>query len=123
MKLNTMNDPFEGQTYSGDDGVEYGVGKLVSYAEDNMSPVRIPMSKLVHNIDPENGVSADEPIGSSAFHKRAMKASLKHPVLLFNDGKKLWVIDGTHRIFKADKLGKTSLAAYVFYEFPLDARV
>lgn len=115
MKLKTLFESFKNQTYSYDDeGPEYSVPKLYEYAQEHMPLISVPTELLVHNIKVEDGVSADEPVDSPAFRRRAMKSDLSYPILVHKIDGKYWSIDGAHRIMKADEFKKKYMKAYVF---------
>lgn len=115
MKLTRLSESFNKQTYSyAHEGPEYSVPLLYRYAQEHMGIISIPTDLLVHNVRVESGVSADEPVDSPAFRRRAMQSDLSYPILLHKIDNKYWAIDGNHRIMKADEFKKKYMKAYVF---------
>lgn len=115
MRLSKLTESYENQTYSYEEaGPEYSVPKLYAYAQNSMPLISIPTEQLVHNIKVEDGISADEPVDSPAFRRRAMKSELSYPILVHKIDGKYWAIDGAHRIMKADEFKKKYMKAYVF---------
>jgi hypothetical protein len=115
MHLSNLYESFDKQTYSYEKaGPEYSVPVLYKYAQEHMALVSLPTETLVHNIKVEDGISADEPVDSPAFRRRAMKSDLAYPILVHKIDGKYWAIDGSHRIMKADEFKKKYMKAYVF---------
>ena len=115
MRLSDLLESFERQTYSfAKEGPEYSVPKLYQYAKQKMPLINVPLEHLVHNIKVEGGISADEPVDSPSFRRRAMKSDLAYPILVHKIDGEYWVIDGAHRIMKADEFKKKYMKAYVF---------
>jgi len=103
------------QVFTGDDGVDYHVGRLASHARKHMEPVRLPVAKLKHNLVGDSALSADEPLWNKAFRKRAKRSHLKHPLLVQRDADgDHWIMDGAHRLGKAIVRGHKHVNAYVF---------
>jgi hypothetical protein len=115
VKLISLSESYERQTYSyAKEGPEYSVPKLYQYAKNSMPLVSVPLEHLVHNIKVEDGISADEPVDSPRFRRRAMKSDLAFPILVHKIDGKYWAVDGAHRIMKADEFKKKYMKAYVF---------
>lgn len=103
---------FEGQTWSGSDGVEYSVPRLMAWAK-LIVPLR-PLEVAEFAGDFEEGRHwSDEPDFSPEFVNRANSTDLSYPVLIgIGDGDHV-IIDGRHRIFKALQSGRPTLPAYI----------
>ena len=107
-----------GQTWGAGEGAsyrEYHVGKLAAHAQKHMKPVTIPVKSLKHNLIGNDVLSADEPLWSKAFRRRAKRSHLKHPLMLHRDSEgQHHVIDGAHCLAKAITKGHEHVHAYVF---------
>ena len=115
MRLSNLSESYDRQTYSyAKEGPEYSVLKLYQYAQQKMPLINVPLEHLVHNIKVSSGISADEPVDSPAFRRRAMKSDLSYPILVHKIDGRYWAIDGAHRIMKADEFKKKYMKAYVF---------
>jgi hypothetical protein len=96
MKLSILYEGFEGQVFSGNDGIRYSIEKIYKILE-NRKPTQIPVKKLAHNLEE---AEADEKIGSESFKQRAQNAKML-PILVQHDNGELWVMDGLHRLWNA----------------------
>ena len=113
MPANVHDDHWRGQSFGFDETEEWSVPELITWAEDNIQPRRLPVARLAaDNIDDDIG-QADEPLDSPEFHDRAMASSLEYPIIVINDGGELTVADGLHRLFKARELGEKTISAYI----------
>jgi len=108
-----MSEHWRGQSFGFDETEEWSVPELITWAEDNISPRGLLVAGLAaDNIENDAG-QADEPLDSPAFHHRAMASDLEYPIIVINNGGKLIVADGLHRLFKARELGERVISAYV----------
>ena len=113
MPANVHDDHWRGQSFGFDETEEWSVPELITWAEDNIQPRRLPVARLAaDNIDDDIG-QADEPLDSPEFHDRAMASSLEYPIIVINDGGELTGADGLHRLFKARELGEKTISAYI----------
>lgn len=115
------DDHWRGQSFGFDETEEWTVPELITWAEDNIQPRRLPVARLAaDNISDDIG-QADEPLDSPEFHDRAMESSLEFPIIVINDGGELTVADGLHRLFKARELGEKTISAYIIDREDLDS--
>lgn len=107
MKLFEMHS-FHGQTWSGDDGVEYDVPKLVDWARRVTKVVDVLIADLV------GGGGSDEPDDSPEFAARAALSDLNYPILVGRDRSgRLHVMDGRHRVHKAVNQKRDAVPAFI----------
>jgi hypothetical protein len=107
------------QTYSGDDGIEFDVGRLSAFAIENLTARELLVSELLHNLIGPDALSADEALWSRDFRRRSKRAHLKYPLLLTRDSDgRLGIIDGAHRLAKAILKSHESVTAYIFETIP-----
>jgi len=74
----------------------------------------IPIKRVIHELKPTKWERGEERPGTKEFIKRANKADLKYPIIVFR-GKagKLFVMDGVHRIWKANKDKRKTIKAHI----------
>jgi len=102
---------FQDQTYSDGSG-EWSVGEILRFVMHR--PIRhILIRTLLHNFEPDQLVTTDEPFESPEFIERAEAADLSYPIIIIRYDDGLWVADGLHRLWKAKSLGRTNIAAFV----------
>lgn len=108
-----------GQVYSGDDGIEFDVGRLSAFAVENLTARELPVSELLHNLIGPDALSCDEPLWSRDFRRRSKRAHLEYPLLLTRDSDgRLGIIDGAHRLAKSILKSRETVTAYVFETIP-----
>jgi transposase-like protein len=103
---------FHDQTYSDDEGT-YKVPDIFNYAKKHEKIKKIPISKLLHNLDPSPHESGDELPGSPEFIERAKKADLSYPIVVVKYPDGWFIADGVHRLWKAKDEGLKSMRGYV----------
>lgn len=116
MRLSLLYESLEGQTWSGDDGIEYSAPKLVAWARSITKPRPLELAEFADEFR-EGRHHSDEPDLSPEFIRRAERTDLSFPVLVATSPSGYVIIDGRHRIFKALRAGLTTIPAYVV---PLD---
>jgi hypothetical protein len=107
----------EGCTYSDNSG-EYPVGDLLYFADKNKETEEMLVQWLLPLLE---NTDTDEAVGSKAFHDRSMKADLKYPILILRelDGS-LSVMDGLHRLYKANWLKNKIIKVKIIERSELD---
>jgi len=86
---------------------------LYDYVKDK--PVHdISIKKLLHELKPTPWEKGEERPGTKEFIKRAKATNLKYPIIVFkiNSGK-LLIMDGVHRIWKANEAGHKTIKGYI----------
>jgi len=58
-------------------------------------------------------MSTDEEVGTQAFIERALDADGRWPILVLRHERRLHVMDGFHRLWKAQHLGRPDIGARV----------
>ena len=99
--------------FEGGERVNWNVAGFHHHAKGlGIKSQRIPIKKFSRYLKNQD-VKADEPRDSPEFKARAMKASLRHPILVSKHPEGLNVVDGLHRLYKAENLGKSHIHAIV----------
>lgn len=103
---------FTEQTFSDDTGA-WAVPDLLAAAQSRR-PKKLSVAELAAQNLGDDDSRADEPVGSPEFIARAEVADLRFPILVvkYANGK-LLIADGLHRLWKAQKLGRELISAYV----------
>ena len=95
-------------------GNRYNVEMLYKFAEASTEPEEIPVESLVKGF---YKTELDEPHWSDKFVERAQEADLSFPILVAQDNKKrLWVVDGNHRLGKAIMQADEFISGYIVQE-------
>lgn len=105
------------QTFSDSDG-EYSVADLLALAQRQPSQ-RIPMTDLLHNLEPSPYESGEELPGDPAFVARAQRSDRRHPGIAVKYPDGVFLADGVHRLWKANAAGKSTFPAYVLTQTQL----
>jgi hypothetical protein len=109
----------EDQTFSDNNGT-YSVPKIVHYATENKKIKEIPMSKLLHNLEPSPHESASELPNHPEFIERANQTDLKYPIIIVKYPDGLFIADGVHRLAKAHSLNHETIKAYTINQKELE---
>ena len=109
----------EDQTFSDNNGT-YSVPKIVNYAKENKKIKEIPMSKLLHNLEPSPHESGSELPGHPEFIERANQTDLKYPIIIVKYPDGLFIADGVHRLYKANSLNQKTMKSYVLNQNELE---
>jgi hypothetical protein len=109
----------EDQTFSDNNGT-YSVPKIVNYAKENKKIKEIPMSKLLHNLEPSPHESGSELPGHPEFIERANQTDLIYPIIIVKYPDGLFIADGVHRLYKANSLNQKTMKSYVLNQNELE---
>lgn len=109
----------EDQTFSDNNGT-YSVPQIVNYAEKNKKIKEIPISKLLHNLEPSPHEEGSELPGHPEFIERANQTDLKYPIIIVKYPDGLFIADGVHRLAKAHSLNHKTIKAYVLDQNELE---
>ena len=109
----------EDQTFSDNNGT-YSVPKIVNYATENKTIKEIPISKLLHNLEPSPHEEGDELPGHPEFIKRTELTDLKYPIIIVKYPDGLFIADGVHRLAKAHSRNHQTIKAYVLDQSELE---
>ena len=109
----------EDQTFSDNNGT-YSVPQIVNYAEKNKKIKEIPISKLLHNLEPSPHEEGSELPGHPEFIERANQTDLKYPIIIVKYPDGLFIADGVHRLAKAHSLNHETIKAYVLDQDELE---
>ena len=109
----------EDQTFSDNNGT-YSVPKIVNYATENKTIQNIPMSELLHNLEPSSHESGSELPGHPEFIQRANQTDLKYPIIIVQYPDGLFIADGVHRLYKAHSQNKKTMKSYVLNQNELE---
>ena len=109
----------EDQTFSDNNGT-YSVPKIVHYATENKKIKEIPMSKLLHNLEPSPHESGSELPNHPEFIERANQTDLKYPIIIVKYPDGLFIADGVHRLAKAHSLNHETIKAYTINQKELE---
>ena len=109
----------EDQTFSDNNGT-YSVPQIVNYAEKNKKIKEIPISKLLHNLEPSPHEEGSELPGHPEFIERANQTDLKYPIIIVKYPDGLFIADGVHRLAKAHSLNHKTIKAYVLDQDELE---
>lgn len=109
----------EDQTFSDNNGT-YSVPKIVNYATENKTIKEIPISKLLHNLEPSPHEEGDELPGHPEFIKRTELTDLKYPIIIVKYPDGLFIADGVHRLAKAHSLNHETIKAYLLNQNELE---
>jgi ParB-like chromosome segregation protein Spo0J len=95
----------------------FHVPLLAAWAKKNLTITELPITELQARLETSDRlfVEVDE---QEEWAQRCEQVSLDYPILVFEDGDKLDLIDGNHRTWKAWRLGLTTISAYVFKKMP-----
>ena len=88
--------------------------------QKNKKPINIEIKKLLHNLEPSEHETGSDLPGHPEFIKRAQNASLGFPIILVKYPDGLWIADGVHRLWKANKEGLKTIRGYVYDDAELD---
>jgi hypothetical protein len=101
---------FSADSY-GDGEETFGLEDLLFKAQ-TLPVVRLTVAGLLHNL---RTTETDEVVGSPEFVQRALAADGRYPILcLQKRGRRLIVMDGLHRLWKAHHLNRILISARVF---------
>ena len=103
---------FYDQTYSDDEGT-YNVPDIFEYAKKNGELKKIPIRKLLHNLEPSPHESGDELPGSQEFIERAEESDLSYPIIVVKYPDGWFIADGVHRLWKANDRGAKTMNGYL----------
>jgi hypothetical protein len=109
----------EDQTFSDNNGT-YSVPQIVQYATENKTIKEIPMSELLHNLEPSSHESGSELPGHPEFIERANQTDLKYPIIIVQYPDGLFIADGVHRLYKAHSLNQKTMKSYVLNQNELE---
>jgi hypothetical protein len=109
----------EDQTFSDNNGT-YSVPKIVHYATENKKIKEIPMSKLLHNLEPSPHESGSELPNHPEFIERANQTDLKYPIIIVKYPDGLFIADGVHRLYKAHSQNQQTMKSYVLNQNELE---
>ena len=109
----------EDQTFSDNNGT-YSVPKIVNYAKEHKKIKEIPMSKLLHNLEPSPHESGSELPNHPEFIERANQTDLKYPIIIVKYPDGLFIADGVHRLYKANTLNQKTMKSYVLNQNELE---
>ena len=109
----------EDQTFSDNNGT-YSVPKIVNYATENKTIKEIPISKLLHNLEPSPHESGSELPGHPEFIERANQTDLIYPIIIVKYPDGLFIADGVHRLYKANSLNQKTMKSYVLNQNELE---
>lgn len=109
----------EDQTFSDNNGT-YSVPKIVNYAKENKKIKEIPISKLLHNLEPSPYESGSELPGHPEFIERANQTDLIYPIIIVKYPDGLFIADGVHRLYKANSLNQKTMKSYVLNQNELE---
>ena len=109
----------EDQTFSDNNGT-YSVPKIVNYAKENKKIKEIPISKLLHNLEPSPHESGSELPGHPEFIERANQTDLIYPIIIVKYPDGLFIADGVHRLYKANSLNQKTMKSYVLNQNELE---
>jgi hypothetical protein len=109
----------EDQTFSDNNGT-YSVPQIVNYATQNKKIKEIPMSKLLHNLEPSPHESGSELPGHPEFIERANQTDLIYPIIIVKYPDGLFIADGVHRLYKANSLNQKTMKSYVLNQNELE---
>lgn len=86
---------------------------LYDYVKDK--PVyNIPIEKVIHELVPTDWEEGEERPGTEEFISRANKSDLTYPIIVYkNRIGELLVIDGVHRIGKANESGHKHIKGHI----------
>jgi hypothetical protein len=113
------NVDYSKQEFSDKNGV-YSVGKMIEFARQNKLPQDIEIEELLHNLEPSEHETGSDLPGHPEFIKRAQNASLEFPIIVVKYPDGLWIADGVHRLWKANKEGLKTIRGYVYDDAELD---
>lgn len=111
QKRRQLNE-IEGQTFGTEHNgrnKEWWVEDIVEYIKNNN------IKSQILDISSLEMSDADEEYGSEDFIKRVNKADLKYPIIVVKDEKedKYSIVDGMHRVYKAQSQGLDKINAYI----------
>jgi len=109
----------EDQTFSDNNGT-YSVPQIVNYAEKNKKIKEIPISKLLHNLEPSPHEEGSELPGHPEFIERANQTDLKYPIIIVKYPDGLFIADGVHRLAKAHSLNHETIKSYILNQKELE---
>ena len=109
----------EDQTFCDNNGT-YSVPQIVNYAEKNKKIKEIPISKLLHNLEPSPHEEGSELPGHPEFIERANQTDLKYPIIIVKYPDGLFIADGVHRLAKAHSLNHETIKAYTINQKELE---
>jgi len=109
----------EDQTFSDNNGT-YSVPQIVNYAEKNKKIKEIPISKLLHNLEPSPHEEGSELPGHPEFIERANQTDLKYPIIIVKYPDGLFIADGVHRLYKAHSQNQQTMKSYVLNQNELE---
>jgi hypothetical protein len=109
----------EDQTFSDNNGT-YSVPQIVNYAEKNKKIKEIPISKLLHNLEPSPHEEGSELPGHPEFIERANQTDLKYPIIIVKYPDGLFIADGVHRLAKAHSLNYETIKSYILNQKELE---
>ena len=109
----------EDQTFSDNNGT-YSVPQIVQYATENKTIKEIPMSELLHNLEPSPHESGSELPNHPEFIERANQTDLKYPIIIVKYPDGLFIADGVHRLYKAHSQNQKTMKSYVLNQNELE---
>ena len=119
MIKSASNDWKSGQIYSdnyGPDGAsrEWNVDNLLKYARQHHDLIELDVDELVKtNLGSSNEESTDEIPGTPEFIERANRSDLNYPVTAAKYPDGVFLIDGVHRLWKANHLGHKTIRGWL----------